>query len=227
MITPELIAERLSGVRARIDEVGVDPATVTIVGVTKGFGPDVVRAAAAAGLADLGESYAQELAAKVAAPAGDAAVRWHFVGRVQSNKVRLVADHVDCWHSIDRLSLGRELARRCAGARVLVQVNISGESQKGGCEPAGAAGLVADLRSLGLAVTGLMGIGPAGDPERSREGYRRLAGLADDLGLPDRSMGMTNDFAVAASEGATIVRIGRALFGERSHPRAGAVRMRN
>lgn len=230
MNTTAAVADRLAAVRARIDAAGADVDAVTIVAVTKGFGAEVVRAALGAGLSDLGESYAQELVAKVdalgAAP-GDDGPRWHFVGRLQSNKVRLVADHVDCWHSVDRPSLGEELARRRPGARVLAQVNISGEPQKGGCEPDATAGLVADLRSLGLRVTGLMGIGPAGDPERARPGFRRLVGLADDLGLADRSIGMSDDFAVAVSEGATIVRIGRALFGDRPHPRSGEARVRN
>jgi PLP dependent protein len=228
VITAEVVAERLASVRASIAAAGADPAGVTVVAVTKGFGPEVVEAAVAAGLADVGESYAQEMVPKVAAlEAAGVAVRWHFVGRVQSNKIRQVAAAVDCWHSIDRPSVGAELARRRAGARVLVQVNISGEPQKGGCEIDRTAGLVADLRAEGLDVTGLMGIGPAGDPEASRPAFRRLVRLADDLGLPDRSIGMSNDVAVAAAEGATIVRIGRALFGERPHPRTGDVRMRN
>lgn len=230
MITIEGVADRLGAVRARIDGAGGDVDAVTIVAVTKGFGAEVVQAALDAGLTDFGESYAQELVAKAAAldpvPARPNP-RWHFVGRLQSNKVRLVADHVDRWHSVDRSSLGEELARRRPGARVLVQVNISGEPQKGGCEPEAAAGLVADLGSLGLRVTGLMGIGPAGDPEQARPGFRRLVGLADDLGLADRSIGMSDDFAVAVSEGATIVRIGRALFGDRPHPRSGDARVRN
>jgi PLP dependent protein len=229
-IDAELVASRLGVVRDRIAAAGGDPDRTTVVVTTKGFGPDVVAAALEAGARDLGESYAQELVAKVeagVAPAGSPVPRWHFIGRVQSNKVRLVAPHVACWHSIDRRSLGVELARRAPGAAVLVQVAISDEPGKGGCPSAEVPALVAALVELGLDVRGLMGLGPRGAPEEARPGFRHIAELADRLALPERSMGMTDDLEVAVSEGATIVRVGRAIFGERPGPRAGRTGMRH
>lgn len=181
---------------------------VRLVAVTKGFGADAVAAAVAAGVPDVGESYAQELREK--APVEGAT--WHFVGRLQTNKVRQVAGLVDLWQSVDRAELAEEIARRAPGAAVLVQVNVSGEAQKGGCAPADAPALVARCGALGLDVRGLMTVGHPADP---RPGFRLLAGLADDLGLPERSMGMSGDLEIAVEEGATMVRVGRALFGPR------------
>lgn len=208
------VASGVEAVRARIAAAGGTPDTVRIVAMVKGFPADAVRAAVAAGVADVGESYAQDLAAK-AAELADVDVRWHFAGRLQTNKVRLLAPHVSLWHSVDRPEVGAEVARRAAGAHVLVQVNVSGEPQKGGCDPAAAPTLVAELRERGLAVDGLMAIGPLGPPEAARPGFRRLAGLADELGLGERSMGMSGDIEVAVEEGATIVRVGTGLFGPR------------
>ena len=142
-------------------------------------------------------------------------VRWHFIGRLQTNKVRSLAEHVDLWESIDRLELVQELARRAPAARILVQVNISEEPQKGGCRPEGAAELVGRARDAGLDVVGLMGVAAAGPPETARPAFRRLVGLADDLGLPERSIGMSGDLEVAVQEGSTMVRVGTALFGAR------------
>jgi hypothetical protein len=211
------LTTRLAVVRGRIAaaaaRAGRDPAAVTLVAVTKGFGPDVVRAAVAAGLHDLGESYAQELAAKADAVLHE--LRWHFVGRVQRNKVRAVAPLVHLWHAVDRDEVGETIARHAPGAAVLVQVNVTGEPQKGGCRPDDAPGLVARLAAGGLDVRGLMMVGPAGPAEGARAGFRLLAGLAGDLGLPELSMGMSGDLEVAVEEGATILRVGEALFGPR------------
>lgn len=223
-IDPSAVAARIDLVRHRITAAGGDPGAVTLLAVTKGFGPDAPLAALAAGVADLGESYAQELVAKAAAvaaapvpPEGAApAPRWHVIGRLQRNKVRALAGVATLWQSVDRLDLGREIARRAPGAAVLVQVDLTGEPQKGGCPPAEVADLVARLDDEGLDVRGLMGIGPAGDPEAARPGFRGLARAADELGLPVRSMGMTGDLEVAVQEGATMVRVGRALFGPRA-----------
>lgn len=212
------VASRLSGVRERIARAGGDPERVTIVAVTKGFSADAVQAVLGAGVNDIGENYAQELEAKVAAlPASSArACRWHFLGRVQRNKVRRIAGRVHLWHGLDREAAGAEIARHRAGTQVLVQVNISGdEAAKHGCRPEDVPALVDDLVALGLDVRGLMAVGPTGPPEKARPGFRRLAKLADRLGLPERSMGMTDDLEVAVQEGTTMVRVGRALFGPR------------
>ena len=221
------VAARLAAVRDRIAAVG-DPDAVTVVAVTKGFGPEAVTAALAAGLADLGESYAPELVAKSAAvdesgaPAdGRPSPRWHFVGRLQSNKVRRVAATVHLWQSVDRPGLVAELVRHAPGAAVLVQVNVSGEEQKGGCPPAATADLVASLRAGGLEVRGLMCVAAPGGNEAARPGFRLLRSLADDLGLAERSMGMSGDLEAAVEEGSTMVRVGTALFGTRPGPRSG------
>jgi PLP dependent protein len=229
-VDPHEVAARVAEVRDRIDAAGGDAERVRLVAVTKGFGPDAVLAARAAGVADVGEGYAQEMAAKVAALADDAdatGLRWHFVGRLQSSNVRRIAADVALWQSVDRASVGREVAKRAPGARVLVQVNVSHEPQKGGCDPDAAPALVEELGDLGLDVAGLMAIGPAGDPERARPAFRSLTAMADDLGLEERSMGMSADLEVAVAEGATVVRVGRALFGPRPDPRSGTSRMRH
>ncbi len=213
---PELLRERVEQVRNRIADAGGDPAAVTLLAVTKGFGPEVALAAASAGLGDLGENYAQELVAKapVLADAGHE-VRWHAIGRLQRNKVRSLAGVVALWQTVDRLDLGREIAKRAPGAAVLVQVNVSEEPQKGGCAPAETADLVAALVDSGLDVAGLMTVGRTGSPDEARAGFALLRRLADDLDLSVRSMGMSGDLDAAVAEGSTMVRVGSALFGPR------------
>lgn len=217
-VTPEALGARVEQVWNRVVDAGGDPEAITLVAVTKGFGPEVALAAAAAGLGDLGENYAQELVAKarvVAAEAGAGAVRWHAIGRLQTNKVRSLAGVVALWQSIDRAGLGAEVACRAPGAEVLVQVNVSDEVQKGGCAPDDTADLVSGLVELGLVVRGLMTVGRTGTPAEARAGFARLRGLADHLDLPVRSMGMSGDLVAAVAEGATMIRVGRALFGPR------------
>ncbi len=219
MSLAEDVAERVAQVRTRIAGAGGDGRAVALVAVTKGFGPEVVGAALGAGVVDVAESYAQELVAKAAAlPAAVHAPspRWHFVGRLQSNKVARVASLVELWQSVDRIELIGHLARRAPSARVLVQVDLTGASGRGGCTPSEVAPLVAEARRGGLEVSGLMAVGPPGPPEGSRAGFRLLASLADDLGLVERSMGMSADLEVAVEEGSTMVRVGRALFGPRT-----------
>lgn len=233
-VDPAAVAARVEAVRARIAAAG-GAGQVRLVAVTKGFGPDAVEAALAAGVADLGESYANELTAKAAATAAARTraagtgedPRWHFIGRLQTNKVRLLAPLVGLWQSVDRDRVGAELRRHAPGAEVLVQVNVSDEPQKGGCAPADTAGLVADLTAAGLAVRGLMCVGAAGGPEAARPGFRLLRQLADELGLVERSMGMSGDLEAAVEEGSTMVRVGAALFGPRPGPRAGGPGLRH
>jgi pyridoxal phosphate enzyme (YggS family) len=205
--------------RARLDEriraAGGDPEKITVVAVTKGFGPEVARVAIEAGLLVLGENYAQELLTKVTALAGGPHPVWHFLGRLQTNKVRQLVPHVALWQSVDRPDLVREIAKRSPGASVLVQLNLSGEDQKGGCPVADTPALVGLARDEGLSVRGLMGVGPAGDPGASRPGFERLVALAEALELPVRSIGMSADLEVAVGAGSTMVRVGRDLFGER------------
>jgi pyridoxal phosphate enzyme (YggS family) len=212
------VRSHLARVHERIADAGGDPARLTVVAVTKAFGPEAVRAALGAGLGALGENYAQELLDKVealgAAP-GSPAPAWHFLGRLQTNKVRLLAGRVALWQSVDRPAVAHEIAKRAPGAGVLVQVNLSGEPQKGGCSFADVPALVGLARDEGLDVRGLMGVGPAGAPAAARPGFERLVALADSLELAERSIGMSADLEVAVRAGATMVRIGRDLFGAR------------
>jgi uncharacterized pyridoxal phosphate-containing UPF0001 family protein len=214
---------RLEEVRRRIGSVSLDPSSVRVVAVTKGFPVGAVAAALAGGLRDIGENYADELVAKAAAmdPAGVAgpAPVWHFLGAVQRNKVARLAPVVGWWQGVSRVEEGRAIARRHPGARVLVQVDVAGLPGRGGCPPGGVAELVAALSDLDLEVAGLMAVGPPGPPEASRAGFATVSSLADSLDLAVRSMGMSDDLEVALSEGSTMVRLGRALFGERA-PRA-------
>jgi pyridoxal phosphate enzyme (YggS family) len=209
-----VVAGNLAVVRDRVAAAGRDPAGVAVVAVTKTFGPDVVRAAIRAGLSDCGENYAQELVAK--AESVSEPVRWHFLGPVQRNKVAALSPHVHLWQAIDRPSAGAAIARRRPGAAVLVEVDVTGQEGRPGSRPEETAGLVAALRAEGLDVRGLMAVGPGGPPEAARPGFRRLAALAAELGLGELSMGMSDDLEVAVQEGATMIRIGRALFGPRS-----------
>jgi len=211
--SPEGVEAALGDVRARIEAAGADPAVVRVVAVTKGFGADAVEAALAVGLRDIGENYAQELVAKHAA-LGTAPARWHFLGTVQRNKVRVLAPLVDCWQAVARLPEGAEIARRAPGATVLVEMDTTGQPGRNGCAPGEVDGLVGALGGLGLDVAGLMTVAST-DPEAAARGFRSVREMADRLGLHERSMGMTDDLELAVAEGSTMVRVGRALFGDR------------
>lgn len=204
------VVANLAALRQRISDAG--GRDVTIVAVTKGHGPEVFEEVRSAGLGDVGESYAQELLARVDAMAG---LRIHLIGRCQTNKVRQLAPYVHLWQSVDRVSLATEIARRAPGAAVLVQVNVSDEPAKGGCDPAETAALVERCRELGLEVRGLMTVGRTGEPGSARPGFALLRRQCDELSLPVCSMGMSDDLDVAVSEGSTMVRVGTALVGAR------------
>ena len=224
VVRPEDVAERLAAVRERVagsaGRAGRSASEVRLVVVTKGVPPPVMRAALDAGASDLGENRAQELLAKapeLSRLSGDSPnsgrPTWHFIGRLQRNKVAALAPMVDLWQSVDRIDLGRAIARRAPGAAVLAEVNVADDPAKAGVAPGDAPALVDGLRSFGLSVDGLMTIPAAGrDP---RPAFAALTALADRLGLAEVSMGMSDDFEAAVEEGATIVRIGRAIFGPR------------
>jgi hypothetical protein len=215
MIEPEQVRERLALVEARIRAAG--GTGVDVLAVTKGFGPDAIDAAVASGCGRIGENYAQELLDKLHAR-GESAVRpeIHFIGRLQSNKVRSLSGVVDVYESVDRSSLVAEIARRDSGARVLVQVDTTGEPGKGGCRPDDVESLIATALEAGLRVEGTMTVGPTvGGPEAARPGFRAVRALTTRLGLAVCSMGMTDDLEVAVEEGSTQVRVGTALFGWR------------
>lgn len=210
------VAERVAAARERIARAGGNG--VQIIAVTKGFGPEAISAAVQAGLVRIGENYAQELVPKVeAARAAGCAFECHFIGHLQTNKVRSLAGVVDVWQTVDRSSAVQELAKRAgSGTRLLLQVNSTGEDAKAGCAPSEVERLVDEARSLGLQVEGLMTMGPTDeDPRRTRDAFRTTRALVDGLGLTECSMGMSGDLEIAVEEGATLVRIGRALFGDR------------
>jgi pyridoxal phosphate enzyme (YggS family) len=212
------IAERLAEVATAL------PPGVTLVAISKTQPPEAIREAYQAGQRHFGENYAQEWRAKAEALADLPDLVWHFVGGLQTNKARLLAGRVQWIHTVDRIELARELSRRTAAAgaalKVLLEVNVGGEAQKSGCGPAEVAALAGAVRGLpGLSLEGLMCIPPPeADP---RPHFRALRTLRDELGLRELSMGMSADWRVAVAEGATLVRLGTALFGARPPRRDG------
>jgi pyridoxal phosphate enzyme (YggS family) len=208
--------EGLKEVRERIaracGRAGRAPFSVTLAAVSKGQPLEKIREAFAAGQTLFAENYAQELREKSTALPG---AEWHFIGALQSNKARMVVGRAALIHTCDRISLARELSRRAEGVqRVLLEVNIGREPQKSGVLPEEAPGLLDAVRALPqLRCEGLMCIPPAeGDP---RPHFRALRELGEKLGLRELSMGMSADFEAAIEEGATIVRVGTAIFGAR------------
>lgn len=215
--TVEQVRERLAVLHDRIRSAGGDPQAITVVAVTKALAPEVVASAVGAGLRVLGENYAQELVAKaewLSARPELGAVAWHFIGHLQRNKIRLIAPHVACIQSVDRSELVDELAKRSPGAPLLVQVNTTAEPQKAGCLPAEVETLCGRASAAGLAVQGLMTVGPTGDVSPA-PAFRLLRTLVDRMGLAVCSMGMTDDLEVAVGEGSSMIRVGTALFGPR------------
>jgi len=210
------VGEQLAMVRARIDAVDRRwTHAVEVVAVTKGFGPDVIEVAFEAGCRCIGENYAQELAGKrvVIERLGP---HVHFIGHLQSNKVRRIAPLVGVWETVDRASIATEIARRSTGARVLIQVNTTAEESKSGCPPEGVAAVVDHARRAGLDIAGLMTIGPTdGDADRTTRAFVQTRTLVDELGLDVCSMGMSADYELAVSCGSTEVRLGSILFGPR------------
>ena len=223
------IAANVGRVRQRIEgaahAAGRDPATITLVAVSKYHPASAVRAALAAGCGDLGESWADEGVTKRAEVA-DSSATWHFIGPLQSNKTRAVAEHFDFVHSVDRLKIARRLSEQrppTAGPLpVCLQVNISGEASKSGAEPAAVPELAAAVSELPrLDLRGLMAIpARAGAPGEQRRPFAALRELQEDLkarglALDTLSMGMSGDLEAAIAEGATHVRVGSDIFGPR------------
>jgi pyridoxal phosphate enzyme (YggS family) len=220
------VAERVEAVRRRIESAcaraGRPPDEVTLVAITKTFPPAAVREAAAAGLRDFGENRVQEAQAKLPQLA-DLTPRptWHMVGHLQTNKVKTAMGLFDIIQSVDSLHLAEAISGRAPENRrvpVLLEVNVAGESAKYGFRPEELPEAAAAAQRLpGLDVRGLMTVAPlVEDAEEVRPVFRRLRELARAVHLRELSMGMTDDFEVAVEEGATIVRVGRAIFGERS-----------
>lgn len=212
------VSEAVASLRKRIANAGgVD---VALVGVTKTFGSEAWRFAKVAGCDAIGENYAQEVVAKAAEVALADRLPLHFIGQLQSNKIKQLAGIVDVWQSVDRLSLLTEIAKRSPHtARVFLQVNMTGEEGKGGCLPAEVGKLSRVAQDLGIDVLGLMTVGPTNeDPIVTRITFRTLRELANEHGLRQCSMGMTGDLEIAVEEGSTMVRVGSALFGNRPSP---------
>ncbi|MEY2470737.1 MAG: dependent protein [Actinomycetota bacterium] len=213
------VAANLASLRDRIAGAGGDPDAVTVVAVTKQQPDGAVAAAIDAGLFDIGENRADALAEKAAAT-NDERVRWHFLGQLQRNKVAKVARYVSLWQSVDRPELGPAIARHAPGANVLVEVNLTDDPNRGGTSLAAVPALVRDLQADGLVVRGLMAVGPHGGPDAARPGFAAVVRCADELSLPVRSLGMSDDIDVAVACGSTMVRVGTALFGGRPMPRS-------
>ena len=225
------IADNLQAVQARISHaaaaVGRSPESVRLLAVSKTWPLSCVVDAAEAGQRAFGENYVQEGIDKIAAISGRN-LEWHFIGPLQSNKTKPVAEHFDWVHSIERLKIAERLSAQrpayLSPLQVCVQVNVSGETSKSGCAPCDALALCRAVAALpGLQLRGLMAIPePVDDPQAQRLPFRQLRELSEQIraaGLPldTLSMGMSHDLEAAVAEGATIVRIGTAIFGERNY----------
>jgi pyridoxal phosphate enzyme (YggS family) len=229
--TPNPVQARLQAVRDRIaaacKSTGRSPESVRLVAVSKTFAAEAVRAAAQAGQRDFGENYVQESLAKIAALRGeDLDLAWHFIGPLQSNKTRAVAQHFQWVHSVEREKIAERLSSQrdahAAPLDVCLQVNVSGEASKSGVAPAEVGTLARAVAALPrLRLRGLMAVPePTNDPALARRRFAQLRLLLEDLNergfaLDTLSMGMSADLEAAIAEGATMVRIGTAIFGER------------
>jgi pyridoxal phosphate enzyme (YggS family) len=209
----ERVRANLSRLRERIASSGRDPASVRVVAVTKTFGVDEVRAAYQAGLRDVGENYVDELCEKRAL-ADDLDLQWHFLGALQTNKIARVAHCADLLSGVSRTREIDLIARRAPGHVIDVQVDFTGEGTRNGASPPEVPALVAYARAQQLRVRGLMVVAPHGEAA-TRSAFQQTTQLADELGLVERSMGMSDDVELACELGTTEVRIGRALFGPR------------
>ncbi len=223
------IAERLADVRARIEHAahaaGRSPGDVKLIAVSKTKPAEAIREAYASGQRAFGENYAQELATKAEALADLRDLEWHFIGHLQTNKAKIVARVAHVVHAIDSAALVRELGKRAARDRaspleVLIEVNVGREPQKAGATPGEIDEVMAAVREQpSLALRGLMTMPPAGDPVATQKAFETLLLLRNLHGgaatLPELSMGMSEDLEIAVACGASYVRVGRAIFGER------------
>ena len=213
MIDANEVADRVAHVRSVISNAG--GAAVSLVAVTKSFGIDALRAALTAGCDAAGENYAQELLEKIAE--GAPSIDVHFIGALQSNKVRMLVGHIALWQSVDRDSVVDELGRRAPGATILIQVDTTGEPSKGGVTPTQLDALRVRAESRGLIVKGLMTIGPTeGTQDECEKSFGMLRHLVNEQGLSVCSMGMSADYPIAVACGSTMVRVGSGLFGDRA-----------
>jgi pyridoxal phosphate enzyme (YggS family) len=228
-----MIAENIQNIGENLKKAclmaGRNPNEISLIAVSKTFGPDAVREAISCGLNDFGENYVQELTEKRTALM-DTTINWHFIGHLQSNKVKYIADWVHMIHSVDSESLAAEIDKRGAKAgrviKVLIEVNTSEEATKFGVKPDHAQSLIESVSAFShIDLQGLMTIGPfTDDREASRASFRLLRNIFEEANrsgtlrhaMTDLSMGMSHDYAIAIEEGATMVRIGTAIFGTRT-----------
>lgn len=221
-VTPRDVADNVARVRERIAtaaaRAGRSEADVTLVAAAKTKSAALVRAAVAAGVTDIGENYVQEAEEKRAGV--DLEVRWHLIGHLQRNKARRAWRCFDVVQTVDNFEIAAALARHAEAAQgrltLLIEVQLVAEPNKHGVSPEELGELAGRVRELpALSLDGLMAIPPPGSPSDARRHFRRLRALAADLGLKDLSMGMSDDFETAIEEGATMVRVGRGIFGAR------------
>ena len=207
----EQIRERLG----EINEIIAAKAQnqVNLIAVTKGFTHEEVNVASELGVKNFGENYAQELLAKNLLV--DAEINWHYIGQLQSNKIKKISHLVDVWHSVTSLKLAREIHKRNGQAKILLQVSVSGPSNSKGFEIEELPDLIFQLRDENIDVSGLMTMGVPGDIIATRFVFERLRKLADTFELSECSMGMSDDFEIALESGSSMIRIGSAIFGNR------------
>ena len=207
----EEIKERLEEINEIIDAKAQNP--VTLIGVTKGFTHEEVNIASELGIKNFGENYAQELLTKN--PLVDPEINWHYIGQLQSNKIRKISHLVDVWHSVTSLKLAREIHKRNDQAQILLQVSLMGPSNSKGFEVEQLPQLISELRDMNIDISGLMTMGVPGDMVATRVVFKELRKLADTFELPECSMGMSDDFEIALESGASMIRVGSAIFGNR------------
>ena len=230
-----MVAENVKNIREQIQKAciaaGRNPDSVTLIAVSKTFGHEMIAEAVLEGVFDIGENYVQELVRK-REQVPDSRIRWHFIGHMQSNKVKHIADWIYLIHSVDNDRVAVELQKRGEklgrSINVLVEVNTSGEATKNGVKPEGALDLIRTISTFpNIDVQGLMTIGPfEPDSTGSRKSFRRLKSMFDEINaaailrrpMVHLSMGMSHDFTAAIEEGSTMVRIGTSIFGSRTKP---------
>ena len=207
----EQMKERLEEINKIIDAKAQNP--VTLIGVTKGFSHEEVNIASELGIKSFGENYAQELLTKDLLV--EAEISWHYIGQLQSNKIRKVSHLVEYWHSVTSLKLAREIHKRNDQAKILLQVSLMGPSNSKGFEVGQLPHLIAELRDENIDISGLMTMGVPGDLKSTRVVFEKLRKLADTFELPECSMGMSDDFEIALESGSSMIRVGSAIFGNR------------
>ena len=210
-IYSEQMEERLEKIKKLIKDKAQNP--ITLIGVTKGFTHKEVNIARELGIKNFGENYAQELLTKEPLIAAESS--WHFIGQLQSNKIRKISHLVDVWHSVTSLKHAREIHKRNERAQMLLQVSLMGPSNSKGFEVKELPDIIGKLQDEGIDISGLMTMGVPGDMVATRVVFERLRKLADTFELSECSMGMSNDFEVALESGSSMIRVGSAIFGNR------------